>query len=84
MAVNKLDRIEKDIEKTKAKIAEYQKQLRELEAAKTEQENLQIIQLVRSMNMRPDEFAAFLRSGALTQAPAVTKYHEQEDMTHEA
>ena len=30
---NKLDRIEKDIEKTKAKIAELQKQLRELEAA---------------------------------------------------
>ena len=36
---NKLDRIEKDIAKTKAKITELQKQLRELEAAKTEQEN---------------------------------------------
>ena len=35
---NKLDRIEKDIEKTKAKIAELQKHLRDLEAAKTEQE----------------------------------------------
>ena len=44
---SKLDRIEKDIQKTKSKIAEYQKQLRELEAQKTEQENLQIIQLVR-------------------------------------
>ena len=41
MAMNKLERIEKDIEKTKGKIAELQKQLRELEAAKTEQENLQ-------------------------------------------
>ena len=39
---NKLDRIERDIQKTKTKIAELQKQLRELEAAKTEQENLQI------------------------------------------
>ena len=29
---NKLDRIEKDIAKTKAKITELQKQLRELEA----------------------------------------------------
>ena len=38
MATNKLDRIERDIEKTKTKIAELQKQLRELEAAKTEQE----------------------------------------------
>ena len=46
---SKLDRIEKDIQKTKSKIAEYQKQLRELEAQKTEQENLQIIQLVRGM-----------------------------------
>ena len=31
---SKLDRIEKDIQKTKSKIAEYQKQLRELEAQK--------------------------------------------------
>ena len=51
---SKLDRIEKDIQKTKSKIAEYQKQLRELEAQKTEQENLQIIQLVRGMNMKPE------------------------------
>ena len=34
MATNKLDRIERDIQKTKTKIAELQKQLRELEAAK--------------------------------------------------
>lgn len=66
---SKLDRIEKDIQKTKSKIAEYQKQLRELEAQKTEQENLQIIQLVRGMNMKPEEFAAFLRSGAMLSIP---------------
>ena len=40
------------------------KQLRELETQKTEQENLQIIQLVRGLNMKPEEFAAFLRGGA--------------------
>ena len=83
MATNKLDRIERDIQKTKTKIAELQKQLRELEAAKTEQENLQIIQLVRSMNMKPDEFAAFLRSGALNAAPTATPYHKQEDAADE-
>lgn len=80
---SKLDRIEKDIQKTKSKIAEYQKQLRELEAQKTEQENLQIIQLVRGMNMKPEEFAAFLCSGAMQAAPAVTAYHAQEDNAHE-
>ena len=75
----RLSRIERDIERLKEKISEYQQQLKELEAAKTEQENLQIIQLVRSMNMTPDEFAAFLRSGALNAAPTVTPYHKQED-----
>ena len=69
MAMNKLERIEKDIEKTKGKIAELQKQLRELEAAKTEQENLQIVQLVRG--------------GALQAAPDPIPDFEQEDSAHE-
>ena len=83
LMANKLDRIEKDIEKTKAKIAELQKQLRELEAAKTGQENLQIIQLVRGLNMKPEEFAAFLRGGALQSAPAPQPDFEQEDNADE-
>ena len=78
MAANKLDRIEKDIEKTKDQIAALQKQLRELEAAKTEQENLQIIQLVRGLNMTPQEFAAFVRGGALQAPPAPQPEFEQE------
>ena len=78
MAANKLDRIEKDIEKTKDKIAALQKQLRELEAAKTKQENLQIIQLVRGLNMTPQEFAAFVRGGALQAPPAPQPEFEQE------
>ena len=80
---NKLDRIEKDIQKVESKIAEYNKQLRELEGQKTEQENLQIIQLVRGMNMTREEFAAFLRGGALQTAPTLTPYHEKEDIGHE-
>ena len=83
MAMNKLERIEKDIEKTKGKIAELQKQLRELEATKTEQENLQIVQLVRCLNMTPQEFAAFVRGGALQAAPAPIPDFEQEDSAHE-
>lgn len=83
MAANKLDRIERDIEKTKSKIAELQKQLRELEAAKTEQENMQIVQLVRGLNMTPQEFAAFVRGGALQAPPAPQPKLEQEVESHE-
>ena len=78
-----LDRIETALQTPKSKSPDNQTLLRELEAQKTEQENLQIIQLVRGMNMKPEEFAAFLRSGAMQSAPAVTAYHEQEDNAHE-
>ena len=78
-----VDRIERDIQKTKTKIAELQKQLRELEAAKTEQENLQIVQLVRGLNMTPQEFAAFVRGGALQAPPAPQPEFEQEDNADE-
>ena len=67
---NKLDRIEKDIEKTKDKIAALQSSFGSWKRQKTEQENLQIIQLVRGLNMTPQEFAAFVRGGALQAAPA--------------
>lgn len=53
------------------KLAELQKHLRELETAKTEQENLQIIQLVPGLNMKLEEFAAFLRGGALQSIPSL-------------
>lgn len=49
MAANKIDRINREIEKTREKITEYQNKLKGLEAQKTEAENLQIVQLVRSM-----------------------------------
>ena len=51
MAMNKIDRINREIEKTREKITEYQNKLKGLEAQKTEAENLQIVQLVRSMNI---------------------------------
>ena len=35
------------------------------------------------MNMKPDEFATFLRSGALNAAPTATPYHKQEDAANE-
>ena len=79
----RLSRIERDIERLKEKISEYQQQLKELEAAKTEQENLQIVQLVRGLNMKPEEFAAFLRGGALQSAPAPQPDFEQEDNANE-
>ena len=51
MANTKLDRIERDIEKTRAKILEYQKRLKDLEAQKIEEENAQIVQMVKAVHL---------------------------------
>ena len=60
MAMSKIERIEKEIQKTREKITEYQNKLRGLEAQKTEAENLQIVQLVRSLRLTPQELTAML------------------------
>ena len=84
---NKIDRIDREIEKTREKITEYQNKLRGLEAQKTEAENLQIVQLVRSMRLTPQELTALLSGGGIPgmAAPAgeAADYEEQEDTADE-
>ena len=70
----KLDKIEKEMQRTRDKISELQARLKELDGQKTEQENLQIVQLVRSMRLSPQELKAFLQDTAKQQpaAPVLT------------
>ena len=65
MAMNRIERIDKEIAKTREKITEYQNRLRGLEAQKTEAENLQIVQLVRAMKLTPQELNAMLSGGGI-------------------
>ncbi len=84
MATNKIDRIEKEIQKTRGKITEYQNKLRGLEAQKTEAENLQIVQLVRAMRLTPAELNAMLSGGGIPGIDTVpADYDGQEDADHE-
>ena len=82
MANNKIDRIDREIEKTREKITEYQNKLKVLEAQKTEAENLQIVQLVRSMRLTPQELNELL-SGGVIPGMTAADYEEQEDNTNE-
>ena len=82
MAINKIDRIDREIEKTREKITEYQNKLKGLEAQKTEAENLQIVQLVRSMRITPQELNELL-SGGVIPGMTAADYEEQEDNTNE-
>lgn len=82
----KLERIIAEIEKTKDTISKQQAKLRELEAQKTEVENLQIVQMVRALRMTPAELSTFLH-GKPDNAPAATAnstlFSRQEDTENE-
>nr|WP_303040122.1 DUF4315 family protein [Enterocloster clostridioformis] len=60
--MNRLEKIEKDLEKAREKAAECQTKVRELEKQKQEEENSQIVQAVRSMKLTPAELLAFLNN----------------------
>lgn len=85
----KLERIVAEIEKTKETISKQQARLRELEAQKTEAENLQIVQMVRALRMTPAELSAFLQGKPDNTAAATTAtansslFSRQEDTENE-
>lgn len=84
MAMNKIERLDREIQKTREKITEYQNKLKELTAQKTETENLQIVQLVRAMRLTPQELTAMLAGGGIPGiAPMPADYEEQEDNADE-
>ena len=65
MAMNKIERIDRETQKTREKIIEYQNKLKGLEAQKTEAENLLIGQLARAMKLTPQELNAMLAGGGI-------------------
>lgn len=57
-------KIRNDIAKTKEKIAEQQKRLRALETQLAEEENLEIVRMVKAVKMDNKELTAFLKTYA--------------------
>lgn len=58
------EKIRKDIEKNKEKIAELQKKQRGLETQLVEEENLEIVRMVKAVKMDNKELTAFLKAYA--------------------
>lgn len=81
------EKIRKDIEKMREKIAEQQKRLRALEAQLTEEENLEIVRMVKAVRMDNRELAAFLRayaSGMISLPDELMETEESEGTEDEA
>ena len=58
----KINKVTEEIERTKAKIAELQALLPELERRRVDMENTEIIRLVRSASIAPTDLPEFLEA----------------------
>lgn len=77
----RIEKIDKEIERTKTKIAEWQAKLRDLEKQKTELENTDFVAIARSYDLTPAQLAEFLKSrkGNPLQAPIPQKKEEHNE-----
>ena len=80
---NKLNKLQMEIDKIKQKISEQQTKLRELEHQKTEIENTEIVELVRSMKMNTSELSTFLKAYRGKNDAPILMTETQEDNDHE-
>ena len=79
----KLTKLQMEIDKIKLKITEHQSKLRELEQQKTEIENTEIVELVRSLKMNTSELSTFLKAYRGKNDAPILMPETQEDNDHE-
>ena len=68
--MKKLEKIDRQEQKTREKIAALQSILKEIDGQRTEQENLQIVQKIRALKLSRNELYGFLGSGEMPPALA--------------
>lgn len=74
----KIEKLAKDIEKTKAKIAVQQARLQDLEKQKTELENTDFVAVARSYHLTPQELAEFLKTRQMASAQESSPQEQEE------
>ena len=74
----KIEKLAKDIAKTKAKIAEQQARLQDLEKQKTELENTDFVAVARSYHLTPQELAEFLKTRQMASAQESSPQEQEE------
>lgn len=77
----KIEKLGKEIEKTKAKITELQNRLRNLEEQKTELENTDYVAVARSFHLTPQQLADFLK--AKQPSTGVAALHQEMENSYE-
>ena len=83
--MNKIDKLDKELEKAREKAAEWQAKIKDLEKQRQEEENSMIVQAVRSLKLTPAELAAFFSNPAITASGQLGPKPDEakEDTEHE-
>lgn len=75
----KIDRLKADLAKAKEKASEWQARAKDIERQITEQENLEILQLVRGVAATPEELRGLLdRLQAAKDVPKTSLMNQEE------
>ncbi|MFT8888078.1 MAG: DUF4315 family protein [Ethanoligenens sp.] len=81
--IPKISKIDAELNKTRKKISELQAYVRELEQQKTELENTDIVGLVRTAGMTPQELAVLIRACRENSGAPHSIQTVQEENNHE-
>lgn len=79
----KIDRLKTELVKAKEKAAEWQARVRDLEKQITEQENLEILQVVRGVAASPEELRGLLDMIRMAKMPPNSASGNIENMEKE-
>lgn len=74
----KIAKLQKEIDKTKARIAEMQDKLRDLEKQKTELENTDYVAIARSFHLTPQQLSDFLKSQQASPSGIILSQKQEE------
>ena len=84
----KIDKVNRDIEKTRERIAGAQAKLKELERQKVDMENTEIIAIFRSQSVPPGKIAALIKAyrdgtGVPPELPKLSETEPDQPMSEE-
>ena len=78
-----IDKLRADLEKAKEKVTETQKRVRDLEQKIAEEENLEIVRMVKAVKLERSELKAFLKAYASGEIALPDSYDTEMEATED-
>jgi len=77
--MNKIEKLEEQKQYIRERIKKLKARLKEIDSKSKELKNLEIVKMVKTLNIPPDELYAYLKEGAISFHNEELKKYESED-----